>query len=267
MVNLYGFFCVLCLSITSNKGTHYEEGTFFKYRIYYTQKLQTAIQQTDALQIILHGITFQCRFDNEEHLYNNYSPNLNMFEFSGVIQMIPPIRLVTESWLYEIIPNEYILQQYMIDPLENYLLGFYSHAYFSTKRIKSLFEKEQVYYTQVYENGTLCKTTGFRRKTEVRFICSLRVKDRITHMIEISTCNYVFFVYSPRICAVYGFGNVFVHPVYCYTSETVNMSKVLSETEFAEGLLLTKKGYTFTFSDKIENSSKMLKRRNLKKIL
>ncbi|KAF9936780.1 Protein OS-9 [Mortierella alpina] len=66
---------------------------------------------------------------------------------------------------------------------------------------------EQNYLVQQWGQGKICDLTGVPRTVEVRFQCA-NVDDRIQHVSEPSTCNYVMLIYSPSLCKEVAFENI-----------------------------------------------------------
>ncbi|KAF9948657.1 Protein OS-9 [Mortierella alpina] len=66
---------------------------------------------------------------------------------------------------------------------------------------------EQKYLVQQWGQGEICDLTGAPRKVQVRFQCA-NVDDRIQHVSEPSTCNYIMLIYSPSLCKEVAFENI-----------------------------------------------------------
>ncbi|KAF9574040.1 Protein OS-9 [Mortierella alpina] len=66
---------------------------------------------------------------------------------------------------------------------------------------------DQKYLVQQWGQGEICDLTGVPRKVQVRFQCA-NVDDRIQHVSEPSTCNYIMLIYSPSLCKEVAFENI-----------------------------------------------------------
>ncbi|KAF9964218.1 Protein OS-9 [Mortierella alpina] len=66
---------------------------------------------------------------------------------------------------------------------------------------------DQKYLVQQWGQGEICDLTGAPRKVQVRFQCA-NVDDRIQHVSEPSTCNYIMLIYSPSLCKEVAFENI-----------------------------------------------------------
>jgi len=56
------------------------------------------------------------------------------------------------------------------------------------------------YLSQKLSGGTTCDLTGNPRWVEIQFHCHPQSADRIGWIKEVSTCNYLMVVYTPRLC-------------------------------------------------------------------
>lgn len=65
-----------------------------------------------------------------------------------------------------------------------------------------------------YDGGTYCPLIGAQRKTEVQFQCSPATNDRIGFVKEISTCQYLIVVQTPRLCSDLAFAADDPEPVH-----------------------------------------------------
>lgn len=217
------------------RGAVYEEGTFFKYEVLFDNDIEVPniSEKKDEFHVLLNGSWFKCSFYSEKSLYNLYNPRPNKDYFSALTKSINKLLNVsTIEWSYfifpgyNILPVDRIFQRHNHDIHSLYSLGVYNHSYFHKEKIGNFSEKEQMYFTEVYVNGTLCKATGLPRTSEIRYVCRLSEKEELVNVVEISSCKYVFYVHTFRVCLLYGSGfeNVFQHPIYCESEgkETVN---------------------------------------------
>jgi len=73
------------------------------------------------------------------------------------------------------------------------------------------------YITQMLIDGTVCDITGKPRQTEIRYFCGDR--EQILSVKEISTCNYIVAINTPKICDNPGFkskksiNSILCHPI------------------------------------------------------
>ncbi|EGS23392.1 uncharacterized protein CTHT_0000800 [Thermochaetoides thermophila DSM 1495] len=79
---------------------------------------------------------------------------------------------------------------------------------------------DQRYLTQRLDDGTVCDLTGRPRTIEIQYHCSPNSSiDRIGWVKEVTTCNYVMLVYTPRLCADVAFlppKETRTHPIRCH---------------------------------------------------
>lgn len=241
MLRIIVYVAIIYLSKWNVRGTVYEEGTFFKYHVKFDSdtEVPNLSEEKDELHVLLNGSRFKCSFYSENSLHNLYNPNTNKDIFSLLVKTInKPLKLSELYWKYIIFPGLKIFQLHENYFFNLYSLGAYNHSYFHKKNISSFSEKQQMYFTEVYVNGTLCDITGLRRITEIRYVCRLSEEEELVNVVEVSICRYVFYVYTFRICLAYGFGfqNVF-HPIYCENegNGTVNnLVKVLGTEDLTK---------------------------------
>lgn len=222
----------------------YEEGTFFKYEILFDNdtEVPNLSEKKDEVHVLLNGLRFKCSFYSEKSLHNLYNPKPNKDYFSMLTKTIRKrLNVSGKEWAYFInpgynsLPDYHIFQVHKRDFDITYSLGVYNHSYFHKEKIGNFSEKEQVYFTEVYVNGTLCDVTGLPRTSEIRYVCRLSENEQLVNVVEISSCEYVFYIYTFRVCLLYGseFENAFQHPIYCESegNETVNDLVKNLETE------------------------------------
>ena len=65
-----------------------------------------------------------------------------------------------------------------------------------------------------YEGGTYCPLIGAQRKTEVQFQCSPSTNERLGFVKEVSTCQYLIVVQTPRLCSDLAFKAEDPEPVH-----------------------------------------------------
>ncbi|CAE6418751.1 Protein OS-9 homolog [Rhizoctonia solani AG-1 IB] len=64
---------------------------------------------------------------------------------------------------------------------------------------------DQRYLVQRWGDGTQCDKTGRKRQIEIQFHCSMSSVDQIMFVKEVSVCNYLIVIHTPRICSEPGF--------------------------------------------------------------
>ncbi|QRW00154.1 glucosidase II beta subunit-like protein [Ceratobasidium sp. AG-Ba] len=78
---------------------------------------------------------------------------------------------------------------------------------------------DQRYLVQRWGDGTQCDKTGRKREIEIQFHCSMSSVDHIVFVKEVSVCNYLIVIHTPRICSEPGFksqrDSVKAAPVRC----------------------------------------------------
>lgn len=226
-------------------STVYEEGTFFKYEILFDNdtEIPNLNEQKDEVHVLLNESRFKCSFFNEKSHYNLYNPKPNKDYFSMLTKTIwNNMNFSGAEWDYFIfagynsLPGHHIFQWHKHYFYSLYSLGVYNHSYFHKEKIGSFSEKDQMYFTEVYVNGTLCDATGLPRTSEIRYVCRLSEEEQLVNVEEISSCKYVFYVYTYRVCLLYGheFENVFQHPIYCEREGKENVKNLVKKLGTAD---------------------------------
>ncbi|KAG8707247.1 Protein OS-9 [Ceratobasidium sp. 394] len=96
---------------------------------------------------------------------------------------------------------------------------------------------DQRYLVQRWGDGTQCDKTGRKREIEIQFHCSMSSVDHIVFVKEVSVCNYLIVIHTPRICSEPGFrsqrDSVKAAPVRCreiVPHETVTFDRTQLES-------------------------------------
>eukprot|EP01118_Nematostelium_gracile_P006749 TRINITY_DN2176_c0_g1_i3.p1 TRINITY_DN2176_c0_g1~~TRINITY_DN2176_c0_g1_i3.p1 ORF type:complete len:232 (-),score=33.72 TRINITY_DN2176_c0_g1_i3:382-1077(-) len=106
-------------------------------------------------------------------------------------------------WSYEVCYGRYVRQYHQekdkpILPKDDFWLGLATPD-------AGGFESED-YYSEIYEDGSVCDVNGVKRKTELRFVCDKdAIVSSITELIEPSSCKYLIVISTPLLCH---------HPLY-----------------------------------------------------
>ena len=69
-----------------------------------------------------------------------------------------------------------------------------------TMQVQAKGSSSSRYLSQKLSGGTTCDLTGAPRRVEIQFHCHPQSTDRIGWIREVSTCNYLMMVYTPRLC-------------------------------------------------------------------
>ena len=68
-------------------------------------------------------------------------------------------------------------------------------------RVNGVLEGQQACIKQVWTSGTICDMNGLPRTIEVQYFCAENRKDdRIMYIKEVTTCNYIIAIQTPRLC-------------------------------------------------------------------
>ncbi|CAE6425996.1 unnamed protein product [Rhizoctonia solani] len=96
---------------------------------------------------------------------------------------------------------------------------------------------DQRYLVQRWRDGTQCDKTGRKRQIEIQFHCSMSSVDQIMFVKEVSVCNYLIVIHTPRICSEPGFksqrDSVKAAPIRCrhiVPEETVEFDRTQLES-------------------------------------
>ncbi|CAE6334971.1 unnamed protein product [Rhizoctonia solani] len=96
---------------------------------------------------------------------------------------------------------------------------------------------DQRYLVQRWGDGTQCDKTGRKRQIEIQFHCSMSSVDQIMFVKEVSVCNYLIVIHTPRICSEPGFksqrDSVKAAPIRCrqvVPESTVEFDRTLLES-------------------------------------
>ncbi|CAE6433888.1 unnamed protein product [Rhizoctonia solani] len=96
---------------------------------------------------------------------------------------------------------------------------------------------DQRYLVQRWGDGTQCDKTGRKRQIEIQFHCSMSSVDQIMFVKEVSVCNYLIVIHTPRICSEPGFksqrDSVKTAPIRCrqvVSEDTVELDRTHFES-------------------------------------
>ncbi|TGZ83921.1 hypothetical protein EX30DRAFT_338511 [Ascodesmis nigricans] len=126
---------------------------------------------------------------------------------------------VSDWWTYSFCHNREVRQFHQLPPqannqwpppedpeIQSYILGKVPAEEYntpngepgSTTELQATGELRVL--VQKLGGGTVCEDTGKRRKIEVQFHCNSHGTDRIGWVKEITICNYLMVIYTPRLC-------------------------------------------------------------------
>ncbi|ORX61091.1 hypothetical protein BCR36DRAFT_365674 [Piromyces finnis] len=190
------------------------------------------------LPVSKDGLIYACEIEKPIEIPKNQSEedNKKMFLEKALEKLEsmkdnPCIVFNQEWWNYEFCYKKYITQFHEAKPTDppEHNMHFYLGKYPTEEELENPdfeYKKEAYirgpfgknYITQMNINGSQCDITGKPRQTELRFFCGDR--EQITSVKEISTCNYVVTVNTPKICDSPGFetkksiNSISCHPIY-----------------------------------------------------
>ncbi|CCX34808.1 Similar to Protein OS-9 homolog; acc. no. Q4IEA7 [Pyronema omphalodes CBS 100304] len=120
---------------------------------------------------------------------------------------------VSGWWSYSFCHNKEVKQFHQMPPQRDnqwppmedpetmsYVLGKVQEGEASVEGTELQATGELRYLVQKMGGGTVCDLTKKERKIEVQFHCNSHGPDRIDWIKEISICNYLMVIYTPRLC-------------------------------------------------------------------
>jgi hypothetical protein len=189
------------------------------------------------------GLTYACEIEKPVEIKKTVSEEDNKKEIlSKALEQLEPmasgscISFSQEWWSYEFCYKKHIIQYHKAKPTDppEHNMEFCIGKYPTAEKLEDpdfKYQKEiykrgpfgKNYLTQMMVDGTICDITGKPRQAELRFYCG--ESEGIQSVKEVSTCNYVVIINTPRLCSNPGFdskkslNSILCHPISDHDEE------------------------------------------------
>jgi len=189
------------------------------------------------------GLTYACEIEKpvEPKKINSEEDNKKIILDKALEQLEPLassscITFSQEWWSYEFCYKKHLIQYHEAKPTDppEHNMRFCLGKYPTTEELEKpdfKYQKEiykrgpfgKNYITQMMVDGTICDITGKPRKAELRFYCG--EAEGIQSVKEVSICNYIVIINTPRLCSNPGFdskkslNSILCHPISDHDEE------------------------------------------------